>query len=137
MCCVGVSLEAKFWDKFIICAHLCYNLFLVVTFFNRLDQDMRGLSTKKNILKVSEKFLYKKSSSLQGCLPLKVAFRWGLSSIKSCLQWKVVFNWRLSSIEGHLPSKVVFHKKVIFIWRSSSIEGRLPSGVVFHQRLPD
>ena len=67
-----------------------------------------------------------RSSSIKGCLPLKVIFHQRSSSIKGLLPLKVVFHQRSSSIKGGLQSKVVFYQ------RSSSIKDRLPSKGVFH-----
>ena len=64
---------------------------------------------------------YRKSSSIEGRLPLKVVFPRRSSSVGGRLPLKVVFHQRSSSIEGLLPSKVVFHQ------RSSSVNGRPPS----------
>merc|ERR1712055_1233786 len=64
---------------------------------------------------------YRRSSSIEGCIPSKVVFRQRSSSVKSCLPSS------LSSIKGCLLSKVVFYQ------RSSSIKGHLWSKVVFGQ----
>ena len=80
-----------------------------------------------------------RSSSIRGCLPMKVVFittffDFGLvpgayvSNLrKICsvfifwchLPLEVIFHWRSSSIRGRLPLKIIFH------WRSSSIEGHI------------
>ena len=67
----------------------------------------KGGVWQNGILKV----LYRMSSSIEGCLPLKVVF------IEGPFPFKVIFYCLLSSIEGCLPLKVVFHCMV------SSIEG--------------
>ena len=67
------------------------------------------------------KSLYTKSSSIEGCLLLKVIFHQRSFTIKGCLPSKVIFNKRLSSINGRLPPKVVFHQRLSFLQRSSSI----------------
>ena len=56
------------------------------------------------------------SSSIKGCLPLKVDFHQLSSSIKGSLKSKVSSHQKLSSIKGRLPSKVIFHL------RSSSVK---------------
>ena len=73
--------------------------------------------------------LYRRLSSLMGCLPSKVVFHWRSSFIEGRLPLMVIFRRWSSSINGCLPSKAVFHSRL------SSIKGRLPWKVIFYQRL--
>ena len=82
------------------------------------------------------KSLYKKWSSNESRLPMRVVIHLWSSSIEGRLPSKVKFHQRSSSLKGCLPWKVVFLERsssimVVFNQRSSSIKGRLPSKVVF------
>ena len=80
----------------------------------------------------SLKSLYRKLSSNEGRLPLKVVFhRRSFSvkdSIKGRLPSKISFHQRSSSIEACLPSQAMFQQRLSFI------KGCVPSKVPFHRR---
>ena len=76
--------------------------------------------SRKHFFQVIYYTPYRRSSSIEGCIPSKVVFRQRSSSIKDCLPLKVIFRQRLSSIKSRIPLKVVFCQKL------SSVKGRLP-----------
>ena len=93
---------------------------------NRTKKYCKGGVWQSGIMKT----LFRKSSSIDGCLPLKVIFHQRSSSTEGRLLSKVVFHQRLSSIKGCLPSMVIFHQ------RSSFINGCMPKKIVFKDHLP-